>query len=149
MRVKDQANLTTIMAIVLLVSFMLPWLKVGGLLSLEGYEIPVKAREAGFFSLETLKGGTNFKAYMAYILYLIPIASAMIIVQQIRDKAVTLWAFIAGGLPVLVAALLIYKQGMVAFDRMQIGFYISIIAGVLMILDSTGTVKIPGLASRR
>jgi hypothetical protein len=149
MRVKDQANVTTIMAIVLLVSFMLPWLKVGGLMSFEGYELPVKAEEAGFFSLETLRGGVNYKAYMAYILYLIPIASAIIIVQQIRDKAVTLWSFIAGGIPLLVAAMLLYKHGMGAFDRFQIGIYISVLAGVLMILDSSGMIKIPGLSTRR
>lgn len=149
MRVKDQANVTTIMAIVLLVSFMLPWLKVGGVLSFEGYELPVKAKEAGLFSLQTLKGGVNYKAYMAYILYLIPIASAMIIVQQIRDKAVTVWAFVAGTIPLLVAVMVLYKHGMGAFDRFQIGIYLSMIAGILAILDTTGVVKVPGLASRR
>jgi len=149
MRVKDQANVTTIMAIVMLVCFMLPWLKVGGLMTLEGYEIPVKVQDAGLFSWQTLTGGFNYKAYLGYILYLVPIASAMIIVQQIRDKSVTLLAIIAGLVPWLIAVMLLVKHGMGAFDRIQLGLYISLGAAVLMILDSTGAVKIPGLASRR
>lgn len=152
MRVKDQANLTTIMAIVMLVCFMLPWLKVGVIpaLPLDGYQIPNAAQKAGVvFSWETYKGGTNFKAYLAYILYLIPIMSALIIVQQIRDRSVTLLAIICGVIPWLIAIQVMLKNGSGAFDRYQIGLYLSLAAGLLMILDSTGVIKIPGLSTRR
>lgn len=152
MRVKDQANLTTIMAIVMLICFMMPWLKVGVIpaLPLDGYQIPNAAEKAGIlFSWETYKGGTNFKAYIAYILYLIPILSGLIIIQQIRDRSVTLLAIVCGLIPWLIASQIMIKHGMGAFDRYQAGLYFSILAGALMILDSTGMVKIPGLSSRR
>lgn len=150
MRVKDQANITTIMALVMLVCFMLPWLKVGGVMTLDGIDIPGAAKKAGvIFSLETYKGGTNFKAYISYILYLIPIATVLIIIQQIRDRSVTLLAVVAGVVPLLLAIQLIVNKGMAAFNQMQFGLYISLVAGILMILDSAGIIKIPGLSTRR
>jgi len=129
-------------AAVLLLGFFLPWASIGGLVSFSGYNIPEALKGlsglAGAFSKETAE--TPVKVYLSYLLYLIPLLSIIIIVLGFKDIKTKVISICAGALPFLFLIYALIDIGNI-FKAASIGVYVTLIAGLCLILSAFGIIK--------
>jgi flagellar biosynthesis protein FlhB len=125
-----------IFAAILIASFFIPWVKVGGLLYYSGCVIP----DALFTLAQSFevssgdKSGILIMAYASYLLYLIPLFSILIIVKSINNSALRGVSFAAGSIPFIALFYSIFEFGNI-FNNLYAGFYLTIFASVLLLVS--------------
>lgn len=131
-----------IFAVLLFVSFFLPWIS-WNLISFSGYQITDISRGLSdigdTFKLDSIN---NYKGtiYLAYSLYLIPILSvATIIVGLIGYNPKTVGTF-AGLYPLIALIYCLVQYGNI-FKMAGIGIYATIISSVLLLYSSLTSTK--------
>ena len=135
----------------LLVFFFLPWLKIGGDLSvsLTGYQIPDLAEHIGkgigqFKGLLGGSGNTDPRVFWYYLIYLIPVFSVITIILGIMGKNVKAPGFLAAAVPIGWFIYALIKMGADLFKIMTFGAYLTLICAIIMILAVVEIIKIPG-----
>lgn len=123
-------------AALLLASFFIPWVKVGGLFYYSGCVIPdALFGLAQFFEASSgNKSGILIMAYASYLLYLIPLLSVIIIVMNINNINFRIIPFAAGIIPLIALIYSIYEFGNI-FNNLYAGFYLTIFASVSLIIS--------------
>lgn len=142
-------SLNSLLSIAMVLFFAMPWLKVGGgLINYTGYEIPYTGKTlALIFSSETYMGETNWTAYLAYLLYLIPVLAIYNVLRDLKkQKEQFISTVIVPIIPVLIFIGMLIKMGTGAFDHYDIGLYLSVLIGVLILLNLFGLI---GTSKRR
>jgi len=142
-------SLNSLLSIGMVLFFVMPWLQIGGgLINYTGYEIPYTGKTlALIFSSETYTGGINWTAYLAYFLYLVPGLALYNVFRDLqRQKELFISSIIVPVIPVLIFSVMLIKLGMGAFDHYDIGLYLSVLIGLLMLLNLFGLL---GVAKRR
>ena len=132
-----------IFAIAMLIAFFLPWINVGGLISVEGYNIPntleVGATIANAFK-ESGEKGVDVPFYF-YLVYLIPLLTIGIIILDYKGIETKLVSIFAGALPILTLIYFIVDIGFDVYKVMGIGAYITIIASIGLILGALNVIN--------
>ena len=121
-------KLENICAIILIVALFLPWVSMGMLGSLSG------------FKLAQLGGS-------ATLLWLVPLLAIGVLVSDVMnmdEKISSYIAYAAGALPTLWVISRMFVMGFgVFFEAAGIGFYLTLLAGIGILLGAFGVVKIP------
>ncbi|MDH5184144.1 MAG: hypothetical protein OEX12_09670 [Gammaproteobacteria bacterium] len=129
--------------------FFMPWLQMaGGLINYTGYEIPYTGKTlALIFSSETYMGETRWTAYLAYLLYLLPTLAVYNVVRDLqKQKELFVSIILVPAIPILIFTALLIKMGVGAFDHYDIGLYLSVLIGLLIVLNMFGLL---GISKRR
>ena len=132
-----------IFAIVMLIAFFLPWINVGGLFIVEGYNIPKISEGAAFFAnafKEYGEKGVDVPFYF-YLVYLIPLLTIGIIILDYKGIETELVSIFAGALPILTLIYFIVDIGFDVYKGMGIGAYITIIASIGLILGALNVIN--------
>lgn len=148
---KTKVSLESLLSIALILFFFMPWLKVaGGLVDYAGYEIPYTAKSlAILFSSETYTNKLNPLPYLTYLIYLVPILSALTIYLDLfHKKPNRLLPLLAAAIPFVLFLLMIVKLQLGAFDHFDIGLYLSVLIGVLIILDFFGLISMTDMVRK-
>jgi hypothetical protein len=125
---------TSLIALVLIIGFFLPWISLGNFISISGYEIPKTAELLdGIARSFSENPSSSIKLY--YILYLIPILSAYLLYGEYQGKQmyfVPVKIFIFS-----IFIFIIYKINSTGndigfFEKTDIGLWISI-AGIFFL----------------
>ena len=115
-------------AILMVVSFFMPWLSLGMLGSVTGFNV------ASMGGAETL-------------LFVIPLLAIVVLANDVLsfldvDKSKYL-AYLTAVVPLIYIIYRLIKAGSSFFELASIGIYITLIASVLMILGASGKIKLP------
>jgi hypothetical protein len=142
-RISFPVDLVTIGAAVIIVAFFLPWIKLGG--SFAGYEIPDIAHAAGkATSLKSWTGKFDINVYLVYSLFLVPISAAAIIAFGAMGKDRTIPAWIAAVMPTAGFVYGFIRLQFDLFPRLGVGGWLTVAAGVLILLALLNVIKMPG-----
>jgi hypothetical protein len=147
---KIKLSLESLLSMALIIFFFMPWIKLaGGFVNYAGFELPYTGKTlAIIFSTETYTGKNNFLPYLAYILYLVPILAVLTIYLDLSGKRVSrLLPLIAAAIPFLVFVVMLVKLQLGAFDHYDIGLYLSVLIGIVIILDFFGLISISDMVS--
>lgn len=142
-------SLNSLLSIAMLIFFFMPWLQIGGgLINYSGYEIPYTGKTlALIFSSETYIGKTSWMAYLAYLLYLVPVCAIYNVVRDLqKQKPLSVSVILLPVIPALIFVSIYIKMGTGAFDHYGIGLYLSILIGLLVLLNIFGLI---GTSKRR
>jgi len=135
-------NLLTISAAIIVVAFFLPWVKFGG--SYAGYEIPDIARVVGkATSLKAWTGKFDINVYLVYVLWLVPICAAAVLVMKVMGKDASLVAWFPAVVPIAGFLYGLVRAGMDIFSYIALGGWLTIIAGLVMLLALLNIPKLP------
>tara|TARA_B100000242_G_scaffold292493_1_gene268010 strand:- start:1104 stop:1484 length:381 start_codon:yes stop_codon:yes gene_type:complete len=115
-------------AILMVVSFFMPWLSLGMLGSVTGFNV------ASMGGAETL-------------LFVIPLLAIVVLANDVLnfldvDKSKYL-AYLTAVVPLIYIIYRLIKAGSGFFELASIGIYLTLIASVLMILGASGKIKLP------
>ena len=115
-------------AILMVVSFFMPWLSLGMLGSVTGFNV------ASMGGAETL-------------LFVIPLLAIVVLANDVLsfldvDKSKYL-AYLTAVVPLIYIIYRLIKAGSTFFELASIGIYLTLIASVLMILGASGKIKLP------
>ncbi len=115
-------------AILMVVSFFMPWLSLGMLGSVTGFNV------ASMGGAETL-------------LFVIPLLAIVVLANDVLsfldvDKSKYL-AYLTAVVPLIYIIYRLIKAGSSFFELASIGIYLTLIASVLMILGASGKIKLP------
>ena len=142
-RVSIPVDLVTIGAAIIVVAFFLPWIKLGG--SFAGYELPDIAHAAAkATSLKSWTGKFNLNAYLVYSLFLVPISAVLIIAFGAMGKDRTIPAWIAAVMPIAGFVYGFVRLQFDLFPRLGVGGWLTVAAGVLILLALLNVIKMPG-----
>lgn len=129
-------------AALLILAFFLPWISMGGLITFSGYNIPEAIKGisdiVGIFAEEEV--GTPGTVYLAYLLYLIPLLGLTVIILGFKDIEKKIVTILAGALPYIYLIYALIKVGNI-FESASIGLYLTLIAGLCLILSAFGIIK--------
>lgn len=159
-KAKFISKLENICAIGLIIFFFLPWINIAGFISVSGYELPDVVKGFGqLAALGSKTGKSGLQSYFFYLVYLIPIFSALTIYYGVTDEDKKVTGLIADIVPFselfkvtgLIAAivpisLLFYaliKMGTDVFDGMAIGAWLTLATAIAMLLSVYGIIKLP------
>lgn len=145
---KFSLKVESVCAIGLIIGFFLPWVNIGGFITVTGYQIPGIMNGMGRLGM-MVGQKTDPRITLAYIfLYLIPALSIVTIITNIIGKNPALFAGIIpiGGLFYLLASAGGDIPKNVApdiFQAISIGAYITLISAIGMILSVMGIISFP------
>lgn len=127
-----------ILAMILLISFFLPWVYNGWGVSWSGLTLPLILFQYPAQNVMTVNSDLWIKifCYLFFLIYIIPVLSLIIIIQGIRKKNIFVYSLTAG---ILIYALLIYNifaWEHFVFHEILYGGYITLVAGLLLIITS-------------
>lgn len=138
---KNFAKLEIYCALGLIICFFLPWIQMGGVVSvvLKGYEIPdladYLAKGIGQFK-GLLDGNSNRESWVFwyYTFYLIPVFSVVTIILGLIGKNVKVTGILAAIVPIGWCIYALIKIGGDLFDILTFGAYLTLGCAVLMVL---------------
>ncbi len=115
-------------AILIVVSFFMPWLSLGMLGSATG------------FTVASIGGAGT-------LLFVIPLLAIVVLANDVLsfldvDKSKYL-AYLTAVVPLIYIIYRLIKAGSSFFELASIGIYLTLIASVLMILGASGKIKLP------
>lgn len=149
---KIKLSLESLLSIALVIFFFMPWLKLaGGLVSYAGYELPYTGKTlAIIFSSDSYTGKSNLIPYLAYLLYLVPVLAALTVYLDLSGRKVSrLLPLLAAAIPFLIFIIMLIKLRLGAFDHYDIGLYLSVLIGVLVILDYFGLIDMSDMVKSK
>jgi hypothetical protein len=132
-----------IFAIAMLIAFFLPWINLGGLFTVAGYNIPNTLEGLGSFASAFKKSGAKGVEvpFYIYLVYLIPLLTIGIIILDYKGIETKLVSIFAGALPILTLIYFIVDIGFDVYKVMGIGAYITIIASIGLILGALNVIN--------
>lgn len=139
-------SLNSLLSIAMLLFFFMPWLQIGGgLINYSGYEIPYTGKTLSLiFSSASYIGETSWNAYLAYLLYLVPVCAIFNTVRDLqKQKEIVVSIILLPIIPALIFVSMFIKMGTGAFDHYAIGLYLSILIGLLVVLNVFGLIGTP------
>ena len=162
----DFKKIENIAAIVLLVSFFMPWLSVLFLGSMSGYEIPGAVTKAleGLAAMQTAFSGFSLDGsapapaepaavdvpFQVYLVYLVPLAAIAVLVAdylKLDEKVARIISVVAGVIPVggFVYGVIAIQdpEAKLAQASLEIGAYLMLLAGIAMLLATFKIIKMP------
>ncbi len=129
-----------VLAVIIIISFFLPWIDFWWYVS--GLQAPLLLMEwpaggpAGGIASSQLPIWSKIIVYLFFIVYLIPIFSSLIIIQGIRKKKTIKWSLATGILIYLLLLYVIIAWPQIIFHGLLFGAWISLIAGLLLIITA-------------
>ena len=115
-------------AILMVVSFFMPWLSLGMLGSATGFKV-------------ASIGGAGTLLFVIPLLAIVVLANDVLSFLDV-DKSKYL-AYLTAVVPLIYIIYRLIKAGSSFFELASIGIYITLIASVLMILGASGKIKLP------
>ena len=115
-------------AILMVVSFFMPWLSLGMLGSATGFKV-------------ASIGGAGTLLFVIPLLALVVLANDVLSFLDV-DKSKYL-AYLTAVVPLIYIIYRLIKAGSSFFELASIGIYLTLIASVLMILGASGKIKLP------
>ncbi len=115
-------------AILMVVSFFMPWLSLGMLGSATGFQV-------------ASIGGAGTLLFVIPLLAIVVLANDVLSFLDV-DKSKYL-AYLTAVVPLIYIIYRLIKAGSSFFELASIGIYITLIASVLMILGASGKIKLP------
>ncbi len=115
-------------AILMIVSFFLPWLSLGMLGSATGFKV-------------ASIGGAGTLLFVIPLLAIVVLANDVLSFLDV-DKSKYL-AYLTAVVPLIYIIYRLIKGGSTFFELASIGIYLTLIASVLMILGASGKIKLP------
>ena len=115
-------------AILMVVSFFMPWLSLGMLGSATGFKV-------------ASIGGAGTLLFVIPLLALVVLANDVLSFLDV-DKSKYL-AYLTAVVPLIYIIYRLIKAGSGFFELASIGIYLTLIASVLMILGASGKIKLP------
>lgn len=141
-------NLVTISAGVIVLAFFLPWIKFGG--NHAGHEIPDIASAINkVTSLKSWTGKLDINVYLVYALFVVPIGAAAILAMSAQRKDVTPIAWVVAIMPIAGFLYGLIRLGLDVFSYIGLGGWLTILAGVVMVLSLLGVIELPKKKRRR
>jgi hypothetical protein len=142
-KISIPVDLISIGAVVIVIAFFLPWIKLGG--SFAGYEIPDIAHAAGkATSLKSWTGKFDINAYLVYSLFLVPISAVAVIAFGAVGKDRTLVAWVAAVMPIAGFVYGFIRLQFDMFPRLGLGGWLTVAAAVVILLALLNVIKMPG-----
>ncbi len=127
---KTLTRLENIAALSLVLFFFFPWVSMGPF-SFNGFG---------------LLGFPKIGAFTALVIALIPIMGLLVVAMRPicqHEKILKILKFVAGGLPIAAFIISLIDAGGDFFQAAGLGFYLTLIAGVLIILGTLDKVQLP------
>ena len=115
-------------AILMVVSFFMPWLSLGMLGSATGFKV-------------ASMGGAGTLLFVIPLLAIVVLANDVLSFLDV-DKSKYL-AYLTAVVPLIYIIYRLIKAGSSFFELASIGIYLTLIASVLMILGASGKIKLP------
>ncbi len=115
-------------AILIVVSFFMPWLSLGMLGSATGFQV-------------ASIGGAGTLLFVIPLLAIVVLANDVLSFLDV-DKSKYL-AYLTAVVPLIYIIYRLIKAGSSFFELASIGIYLTLIASVLMILGASGKIKLP------
>tara|TARA_B100000123_G_scaffold64810_1_gene45641 strand:- start:696 stop:1076 length:381 start_codon:yes stop_codon:yes gene_type:complete len=115
-------------AILMVVSFFMPWLSLGMLGSATGFQV-------------ASIGGAGTLLFVIPLLAIVVLANDVLSFLDV-DKSKYL-AYLTAVVPLIYIIYRLIKAGSSFFELASIGIYLTLIASVLMILGASGKIKLP------
>tara|TARA_B100000282_G_C31715891_1_gene483508 strand:- start:585 stop:965 length:381 start_codon:yes stop_codon:yes gene_type:complete len=115
-------------AILMVVSFFMPWLSLGMLGSATGFQV-------------ASIGGAGTLLFVIPLLAIVVLANDVLSFLDV-DKSKYL-AYLTAVVPLIYIIYRLIKAGSGFFELASIGIYLTLIASVLMILGASGKIKLP------
>ena len=115
-------------AILMVVSFFMPWLSLGMLGSATGFQV-------------ASMGGAGTLLFVIPLLAIVVLANDVLSFLDV-DKSKYL-AYLTAVVPLIYIIYRLIKAGSSFFELASIGIYLTLIASVLMILGASGKIKLP------
>lgn len=115
-------------AILMVVSFFMPWLSLGMLGSATGFKV-------------ASIGGAGTLLFVIPLLAIVVLANDVLNFLDV-DKSKYL-AYLTAVVPLIYIIYRLIKAGSSFFELASIGIYLTLIASVLMILGASGKIKLP------
>ena len=115
-------------AILIVVSFFMPWLSLGMLGSATGFKV-------------ASIGGAGTLLFVIPLLAIVVLANDVLSFLDV-DKSKYL-AYLTAVVPLIYIIYRLIKAGSSFFELASIGIYLTLIASVLMILGASGKIKLP------
>jgi hypothetical protein len=115
-------------AILMVVSFFMPWLSLGMLGSATGFKV-------------ASMGGAGTLLFVIPLLAIVVLANDVLSFLDV-DKSKYL-AYLTAVVPLIYIIYRLIKAGSGFFELASIGIYLTLIASILMILSASGKIKLP------
>ena len=115
-------------AILMVVSFFMPWLSLGMLGSATGFQV-------------ASMGGAGTLLFVIPLLAIVVLANDVLNFLDV-DKSKYL-AYLTAVVPLIYIIYRLINAGSTFFELASIGIYLTLIASVLMILGASGKIKLP------
>ncbi len=115
-------------AILMIVSFFMPWLSLGMFGSATGFKV-------------ASMGGAGTLLFVIPLLAIVVLANDVLSFLDV-DKSKYL-AYLTAVVPLIYIIYRLIKAGSTFFELASIGIYLTLIASVLMILGASGKIKLP------
>ena len=115
-------------AILMIVSFFMPWLSLGMFGSATGFKV-------------ASMGGAGTLLFVIPLLAIVVLANDVLNFLDV-DKSKYL-AYLTAVVPLIYIIYRLIKAGSTFFELASIGIYLTLIASVLMILGASGKIKLP------
>ena len=122
-------------ALLLVIFLFFPWIDIGGIVSAAGYQLPAAARQMAATLGQTgqpVQGSAQL--YLFYLIYLIPAFALATLALNASDFDSKLTSLLAGALPLVLLAIAWAKIGNDLFRILGIGAWLSLIAGLALIV---------------
>ena len=132
-------------AIVLIISFFLPWINVLGFVNVSAYQIPraIEGLCKVFSALDEQPESLPSNLYLLYVLYLIPLCSCITLIGSTYKKDTRISSGIAGTVIFVVLAYALISKEVPKFEigvleDFGIGLWITLAASAAMLLEVLG-----------
>ena len=149
-------NIEVIGSVGLLISFCLPWVSIGGLMTFNGYQIPNAASAwlrmgqalVSAFGQSGTKDSLSIDIWYLQLMYVSPLLAVITVVLAFLKKDTFLVGLSAGGAfltLLIIGAAKNYPIDSKLFDALSIGFYLSVLSSLLCVcgIARTGKKYIP------
>jgi hypothetical protein len=140
-----------VFALVIVVAFFLPWVNIGGIISVSGFDAIRAVNNLAEMAdaLNGLGGNSSTMPDVSaiYGLYLIPISAVGVVVADMRGANTKALSLIAGALPILALLYALSKMGGDMFEGMGIGAYLTVGGGIGLLAAGLGLIRFQAVAS--
>jgi len=122
-------KLEPVCAVVLLVAFFLPWVSIGGIVTLSGYNFTELVRTVNAMGVPT-----ELNLNLVYLIWLIPVSANAILYAEYSGRSSRVLSIVGGAIPLLVAGYAFIKLGFDMVDTMSIGAVLTVAAGLGLVI---------------
>ena len=137
-------NLASVASIAIIVAFFLPWyLRIGAAYS--GFDIPeIVSSLKQATSLKSWTGRFDYRIYLVYALYLIPLGAIATIALSVLRQNYRLAAWPTAVIPLAGFLYGLVTKGQKLLPKIGIGGWITISAALVILLALVDVLRLPG-----